>query len=508
MSNFRTKQDFEKMNTYGSSLAVDRHVLDSGRTQLDKTMHISNLMDSKLNNDIKIKEILLQYLKKAKTVGLTEEDKNQIILLNEQLEKNKLTDVPNIEYVETQEIHNTFDSMQRDNIEYISKYNIDISNPIIAALSEKERISINKELKEKFDLLDLDNGDYAFAAAVGAIGGLIDSIFVGTATNNLSQQSVLSKFTDDKIGNLVEKYSKLRGWSGPKGNGSNSLKSAIAFLERNAEVGYDQRYTNDFKGLDIMKGMSASNHHLLSIGHSASILGLIIGVIDILQGKATFWDNSIGKIVRVSTGCKGQVDGAGNAVVRWFDHIMSDISGASGSVGRGSGLPSGFVSVLQSVQVGNVSVKGEALSIGQLVEKMYVNGYDFRFTVATSIPVIICETLVRLWWMVKQYYYHGKDFKNSIPFGSKRELQRLLLVTSGTFTIVDVVDASIKGGVQNNPVEFLNSLNYVQLANLGYKTYTNIKLQHEHNQHVRDVIEVELKEKLDELENSTFAFSN
>ena len=42
------------------------------------------------------------------------------------------------------------------------------------------------------------------------------------------------------------------------------------------------------------------------------------------------------------------------------------------------------------------------LSIGQLTDWMFQNGYDTRAFVAELIPVIIFETLIRCYWFYKQ----------------------------------------------------------------------------------------------------------
>ena len=88
------------------------------------------------------------------------------------------------------------------------------------------------------------------------------------------------------------------------------------------------------------------------------------------------------------------------------------------------------------------------LSIGQLTDWMFQNGYDTRAFVAELIPVIIFETLIRCYWFYKQKFYYGKSFKESLPIANSRELSRLLLVGNATFTSIDTTHATIKGVIK------------------------------------------------------------
>ena len=100
--------------------------------------------------------------------------------------------------------------------------------------------------------------------------------------------------SDNATNSLVERFAKLNGWNGPKGN-SDPTKSAIGFLERNFKVNYDHQHgslVNDFMA------MSASNHHLKSLAHSPSPLGLIFSLLDQFRGTATFIDN--GQLITVT----------------------------------------------------------------------------------------------------------------------------------------------------------------------------------------------------------------
>ena len=109
-----------------------------------------------------------------------------------------------------------------------------------------------------------------------------------------------------------------------------------------------------------------------------------------------------------------------------------------------------FWSYLQKLNFGKVKLSNnKELSIGQLTDWMFQNGYDTRAFVAELIPVIIFETLIRCYWFYKQKFYYGKSFKESLPIANSRELSRLLLVGNATFTSIDTTHATIKGVIKN-----------------------------------------------------------
>lgn len=447
---------------------------------------------------------MIAILKDAQSNGITESKKQELKQLQNLLSDKR----PNInnEYkiIETQDITSSFDELVISNKAYAQKYNIDLTNPYLKSLSNIDKTIITNELTEKFDLLRLDKYDYAFATAVGIITGIVDILLVGTATTDIEKQSKLSKYTDNIFNKAVEKYAKLSGWDGPQ-DGRDSTKSAIAYLERMYKVNYDQRYPNDI--LKKVNGMSPKNHHLLNFDHSP--FGLVIGILDLLQGKATFYNPKIGKIVRTDTEKIEGVNSIIEASKRWFGHMMSDIAGSSGAKSRGAGLPSGMQSVLQTFNFGKIPISSSSsATVGETIRKMYERGFDLRFSVTTAIPVIISEVLIRMYWLFKQHFYYGKDLDKCVPFGKSRELQRLLLISAFSFSTMDITHAIIKGVSQQNPLVFLNTVNYIGLANFGFKLFVNFRLEHEHNQKVKEIMKTQIKDEFDKLINENNIFFN
>ncbi|PKQ77606.1 hypothetical protein AOX56_16615 [Aeromonas sobria] len=343
---------------------------------------------------------------------------------------------------------------------------------------------------------ECDKWDYLFAASSGVLAGLIDSFFVGSP----SDSSLLTK-ADSIMDSLVENFAKLNGWKGPK-NGSNSTKSAIAFLERTFKVSYDHQHgkiVNDFMR------MTPSNHHLKSLAHSPSPIGLIFSIIDQFRGTATFIDN--GQLITVTAESKLQ----GNTVlskifcafINWIGHIMSDISGSSGGKSRGTGVPIPFYELLQIINIGSFEHKGEKLSFADISVKVFEQGYDARFGMVQAVPVFMVELFTRVFCIIRNRYQHGHSWSECLDFiklDTNTRLRKMLLIGHGTLCLIDAGDAFIRNP-ECNWVGFFSRMNFVAWMRFSYlgvrHAYSILNCDIEiyrfklranaHNKHVDDV---------------------
>lgn len=340
-------------------------------------------------------------------------------------------------------------------------------NITLNQVSKREK-ELNKRLEQIEEDLKInsecDKWDYIFATSSGVIAGLIDSFCVGSPTD-----SKWLKMSDSATNSLVEQFAKLNGWKGPK-SGSDSTKSAIGFLERSFKVNYDHQYgraVNDFMS------MSASNHHLKSLAHSPSPIGLIFSLLDQFRSTATFIDN--GQLITVTA--ENELQGS-NFVsklfcgfVNWVGHLMSDIAGSSGANGRGSGIPIPFYELLQTLNFGSFDYKGEKKHLADIAVKVFEKGYDLRFGVVQSIPVLMVELFIRIFCIIRHRYQYKRDWKDCLQFlnfDKNARLRKMLLVGQGTLCLVDAGDAFVRSEFAANWVEFFSRMNFVAWMRFSY----------------------------------------
>lgn len=531
------KGDQEKrvLNSAAEKLLVDYELRNRAKDNLDKVSHNIQKMDDNIDQQIEVKKDLLNSLK-ARRSSIHEDSKIKKDFLDNEL-RNKLRSgqsytAKELELITVNQI-NTIDIDRDDfdsdeyNKEFAEKENINLDSPFLNLYSKNEQVKVAEQMIQKFDLLKLDSDDYLFATSAGLIAGFVDTIFVGTIGKGKDAKG-LQKMVDKGTEELVKKYalhekiaklnkqkkkansqdainkinSKIKNLKENKAN--IDIKSSIRYLEKNHSVGYDTADSINIVGM--VGKMSPDNHHLLSIAHEPSLLGLIVGIRDQLTGTSTFMTKE-GKIINIASQNKNK-ELTGNifeqiiqATDNWFGHIMSDISGSSGSKGRGSGLPVPGWSSLQKLQFGNIKLKTnkkDTYTFAQVSEWMFKNGYDVRAFTAELIPVLIYETLIRLYWIYKQHLYYGKSLKDSFPIANNRELVRLLLIGASTFSTIDVthgvIKSGTKGGVQPLGIAtFIMTVNKPGLIDLGFRSYQNIRFELEHKKHVDHIISKDIK---------------
>lgn len=375
--------------------------------------------------------------------------------------------------------------------DYARSHDIDLGrDPFQSLLSDRQRSDILKRIETDFDQeCDCDRWDYAIAACCGALAGLVDAFLVGVPKN-----SPLAGWSDNATDGLVERFAKVLGWKGPKKD-ADATRSAIGFLERKFRVNYDHRHGKDVAGLFEM---STKNHHIKSLAHSPSPIGLLFSVLDQFTDHASFIAD--GRLIRVRSDSKLQGSNFSSrlfaAFVNWIGHILSDVAGASGSEGRGSGVPIPFFELLQFANFGSFGEEGRTLA--EFAVKMFEEGYDARFGGALAVPVLITELFIRVLWVVKRRYYHGHDWSDCKPTAKQPSLRRMLLVGHGSLVLVDLTDAAVRGGGQ--PATMLIHMNFVAWIRFGYlgwrEVHGLIKRDAERLRRIDKTIDAELKELL------------
>ena len=308
--------------------------------------------------------------------------------------------------------------------------------------------------KNDIDVLKADSCDkydYLISVGCGVLAGLVDVFLVGSPND-----SKLLKWTDEQVNSCVRSFAKLNGWNGAK-NGNTA--SAIGFLEKKFPVNYDHRHGGD---VDRLFSMSTKNHHMKSLAHSPSPIGLFFSILNQFTSTATFLSN--GQLITIATATY-ELQGSNFisklfcGFVNWIGHIMSDIAGSSGAVTRGSGVVAPFYELFGLCNFGNFNPGGAKMTLAELATRAFEEGYDMRFAMTQTIPVLLCDLLIRLIWSIRRHFGKGYDWKECIPSKKHADLRVMLLFGHGTLCLIDGVDAAIRSG--GNPLQAFMHLNLV-----------------------------------------------
>ena len=364
-----------------------------------------------------------------------------------------------------------------------------------------ETVESIKELKPQCDKLD-----YILAASSGALCGVIDIFLVGKP-----DESPLGDITDKWFANRTIDFAKLCGYKGDK----NSLSSAINFLEEKFKIPYDQSVGGGI--FRELINLTPSNHHFKSLGHNPTLLGLFFSILNQFTNTSDFVSN--GELISLNNS-DGKFELQGKnipsklfcGITNWIGHLISDVSGSSGSKGRGMGIPSPIWAwsndVIAIKAKLNIPVTEFDKSVNELALKLFKKGYDVRFQTTQAIPVFINEMIVRLLYSIRRligYYISvpkndrswGLLWKSCEPF-SNATVKRMLTVAHGTFCIIDIGDATIRGfekGIGSfNVFEFVLRLNVVGVGRFAISLYGETKraISYDHARESSDFVAKEI----------------
>lgn len=354
-------------------------------------------------------------------------------------------------------------------------------------------IALNNNSKQVNWINDkCDNYDYMIAVFSGAVAGIIDSLFVNSPLN-----TKLGTLSDNVTDNIVKKIANIlwqsdtRNVSGGKSKQPpDTLEKSIAYLERAFPVNYDARYSNDLLNTNgALSSMSPKNHHLMSLSHSPDLIGLIFSILDQYSGNASFINN--GKIIQLIP----MQDSRNNKITymqgttfesklfcgicNWLGHLASDVSGSSSTrmpnkTGRGSGLPLPFYELL--LLSNNQTDNNDFV---QIAIKVFEDGYDLRFGMAMSIPVMISELSVKILWSLKKHYYSKQAWKYCVPNQEHSDLRLMILMSNATLCLFDATDSLIRTTISGgNPITLMLHMNYIAWTRLLMLVFRELRIRY------------------------------
>ena len=339
------------------------------------------------------------------------------------------------------------------------------------------------DLDSQIDLLSsqADKFDYLVSIGSGVLCGLLDILWVGSY--NLEHGRGIAS---DEIDGFVSKTAKLLGCK------DNDVESAVKFLEKRFPIPSDGNAPNFGGGL---------HHHLRDFAHHPTIAGLVFSLLTQFTCKSYGTDvKGVFMVVDVPEASKAFI---GNDVpaktlygtIIWFFHLVSDVAGSSSSAGLsgGTGIPGPILALAKELSVlpifKNMTVGGDSLPLflsklfggilhvkhdesGKIIKET-VRKFDLRGELGLGIeigrqavPVVANECIVRGFYLIRRLAVEIKenDFRslsdmkqvdwNKVKPLNNPTIARMLTISTGVFTAVDVGEAAITQ-------KFWVSINYI-----------------------------------------------
>ncbi len=322
-----------------------------------------------------------------------------------------------------------------------------------------------------------DKWDYTVSVLSGIITAGIDIFYV----KEFSLEEA-AKWGKKDVSEFVVSFAKMNGYNG------DDINDAIRVLEKKFILPSD-KLTAQFGG--------GLQHHLRDFIHHPTPLGLFFSILSqfTYKGFGTDKDGNfiIRDIPRNAFEAKTFEEKIFNGVVIWIFHLISDMAGSSSSLMGGTGIPGILLSILKEISalpiIKEIKIKyqDDEIALSQFIAKLfngtYFNGNsvnnNIRFDLRTeigidkeiskqTIPVIINECIVRGFFTIRRFWTEVKsneinkisdlrqvNYLNILPF-KNQDLNRMLTIASGTFTVIDASHAFVYSAIKNG----LNSASF------------------------------------------------
>ncbi len=252
--------------------------------------------------------------------------------------------------------------------------------PIEPSIVDIERLNVfindaiqTKNSKSTSDkALNLNKVDVLVACIAGGLAVLVDFLIVKVPKDmNFNNNGRSYHHDGSPLTNMLRKI-------GVDENGNEA--KWIQTLEKWFHVNYDK--ATGEKG----SGMYPKNHRVFSLAHDPSVIGLIWGIRDIVCGTFSYIDKS--GILHIEKVAPADVSKIFYAPILWLGHIISDIF-------TSQGIPIPGTCILRTLRIGSFGDKDR--TIGEIVEYMYVQGYDLRHLATMSTCRLVIDVVIKLY---------------------------------------------------------------------------------------------------------------
>lgn len=232
--------------------------------------------------------------------------------------------------------------------------------------------NINKEEYQDFIFKDLSKTDIFVACIAGGLGVIIDFLAVRIPKTKVLYDNGVTKQLD---GSPVTKLMRSIGF-----NKDGKTSKWVSALEKWFDVNYD---TSIIKG---EKGFNPKSHRLYSLSHDPSPSGFLWALKDAITGTTSYIDKQ-GRLNFIPTKNVSAYKLLAMPII-WMGHIISDIF-------TKAGVPIPGSCFLRTLQFGSIGEKGR--TIGQVIEYMYMEGYDMRHLFTMAIENAVIELIIRIY---------------------------------------------------------------------------------------------------------------
>lgn len=351
-----------------------------------------------------------------------------------------------------------------------------------------------------------DQVDYMVAVGSGLLAGMIDVLWVDEFSLDRG-----TEWGSEKVNRFVESVAEWTGYE-PNGEASTEdrLKGAIRHLEKKYGAPSDSN-TPQFGG--------GLQHHLRDFAHHPTPVGMVFSLLTQFTRKS-YGTNTAGAFIIVDLEDttligKDLPQKLLFGVVYWCLHLVSDMAGSNATAGAGTGIPGPILSLFKELSslpifqdkdgVNWLSEKISKLFNGTLLADRDENGklladgvrrFDLRAEIGVAyelsrqaLPVLMNECIVRGFYFIRRLFaevnakpsFRDIEWEKTLPW-SNRTIRRMLTISTGTFTVVDLADAAIRAALKSGGtlpgfgMQFVLRVNFVGFGRFAIAVYSDLSM--------------------------------
>ena len=320
----------------------------------------------------------------------------------------------------------------------------------------------------------IDKYDYMLAAGSGALAGILDIIFVGQPGesklgNRLGQapdkyiEKAIDYFSQKK--NEVDKNLDLL----PKEYQSLLKDFAKDYLIK-AGMKYAEAWSLSF---DPEKEYTFEEYIQL-LAKSADLVGIVFSIIEqfLETGEKQNKQNNICILEKKPHGFVPYLYGNDYMAklfcgfINWLSFMIQNLVVQKQKLVSDNSRLSGIIKLISDVlNMFDIKIElPEGKKLANYLIEIFEKGYTASFAIASSMPIIMEELLIRSFWLIRQRFSRGLEWEECMPSEKNPYVRRVLLVGNGSFVLVDGADAAVRGVRDNNWGTFIGRLNFIGLA--------------------------------------------
>ncbi len=221
-------------------------------------------------------------------------------------------------------------------------------------------------------------------------------------------------------------------------------------------------------------GFRPKTHRLYSLAHDPSPVGFLWALKDSISGTMSYISkDGVLKIVPASHVSIWRILAM---PITWIGHILSDIF-------TKSGIPIPYGCLLRTLQFGSIGEKGR--TIGQVVEYMYIEGFDLRHMGTMCVENAVIELIISIYHVLtKPRIDEFARLRSDIIADKELQLRRLQKMRLQAYAIAACGNVAKLAVYSWNPL----ALNITVWAEFLRTTIAEYERRHNSTQSVLDLI--------------------